>query len=81
MLDPGRLRRRADHSTVGHADGGHRAGELPASTRPTIDTAPLKERETEISRLMAELVEDRTAGLIDRASLLSGTAKLRAELA
>lgn len=48
---------------------------------PTIDTAPLKKRETEISRLMAELVEDRTAGLIDRASLLSGTAKLRAELA
>ena len=48
---------------------------------PTIDTAPLMEREREISRLMAELVEDRTAGLIDRAALRDGTAKLRAELA
>jgi hypothetical protein len=30
---------------------------------------------------MAELVEDRTAGLIDRAALHAGTAKLREELA
>lgn len=48
---------------------------------PTIDTAPLVERENEIARLMAELVEDRTADLIDRAALRDGTAKLRAELA
>ena len=45
-----------------------------------IDTAPLVQRENEIADLMAELVEDRTAGLIDRAALVAGTAKLRAEL-
>jgi hypothetical protein len=47
----------------------------------SIDTAPLELREREIARLMAELVEDRTAGLIDRAALHAGTAKLREELA
>ncbi|GAA3275163.1 recombinase family protein [Dactylosporangium vinaceum] len=44
------------------------------------ETAPLMERKGEIKKLMAELVEDRTAGLIDRAALLAGTARLRAEL-
>ncbi|MET8089622.1 recombinase family protein [Micromonospora sp. NPDC005220] len=48
---------------------------------PVIDVAPLMQREAEISQLMAELVEDRTAGLIDRAALVTGTANLRAELA
>ncbi|MDH6465950.1 site-specific DNA recombinase [Micromonospora sp. A200] len=48
---------------------------------PAIDPAPLVQREGEIAQLMAELVEDRTAGLIDRASLVAGTATLRAELA
>nr|WP_319459787.1 recombinase family protein [Micromonospora sp. RTP1Z1] len=63
-------------------------GQMEATGRVTfrpqplnIDTAPLKQREDEIAQLMAELVEDRTAGLIDRASLRDGTAKLRAELA
>jgi site-specific DNA recombinase len=46
-----------------------------------IDTGPLVAREREVEKLMAELVEDRTAGLIDRAALVAGTAKLRAELA
>ncbi|SCL16998.1 recombinase family protein [Micromonospora inyonensis] len=50
---------------------------LPA----TVDTTDLVNREAEIARLMAELVEDRTQGLIDRAALRDGTAKLRAELA
>ncbi|MEV6305156.1 recombinase family protein [Actinoplanes sp. NPDC051861] len=47
----------------------------------SIDTSALKARELEIEVLMAELVEDRTAGLIDRAALLAGTATLRQELA
>jgi DNA invertase Pin-like site-specific DNA recombinase len=47
----------------------------------SADRAPLKARETEIEALMAELVKDRTAGLIDRAALLAGTATLREELA
>lgn len=47
----------------------------------SIDTAPLEQREREIAQLMAELVEDRAAGLIDRAALHAGTAKLREELA
>ncbi|MFD6636723.1 recombinase family protein [Micromonospora chalcea] len=47
----------------------------------TVDTTDLVNREAEIGRLMAELVEDRTQGLIDRAALHTGTAKLRAELA
>lgn len=46
-----------------------------------VDTAPLITRRSEIEVLMAELVEDRSAGLIDRAALLAGTAKLRDELA
>jgi len=47
----------------------------------SIDTTPLMERESEIEVLMAELVEDRTADLIDRAALLAGTATLREEQA
>ncbi|MEU7570282.1 recombinase family protein [Micromonospora sp. NPDC049240] len=47
----------------------------------TIDTTDLVNRQGEIAQLMAELVEDRTSGLIDRAALHAGTAKLRAELA
>jgi site-specific DNA recombinase len=47
----------------------------------SIDPSPLKARALEIEVLMAELVEDRTAGLIDRAALLAGTATLRQELA
>jgi site-specific DNA recombinase len=47
----------------------------------SVDITPLKARETEIEVLMAELVEDRTAGLIDRAALLVGNATLREELA
>jgi len=46
-----------------------------------IDTVPLKAREAEIEALMAELVEDRTAGLINRNALLAGTSTLREELA
>ncbi|WP_250002254.1 recombinase family protein [Actinoplanes sp. M2I2] len=46
-----------------------------------VDTDLLEGRVAEIEMLMAELVEDRTAGLIDRAALLAGTATLRQELA
>lgn len=45
-----------------------------------VDITPLREREAEIGVLMAELVEDRTAGLMDRTALLLGTATLREEL-
>ncbi|MFI5840587.1 recombinase family protein [Catenuloplanes sp. NPDC051500] len=45
-----------------------------------VNVEPLKTREREIEGLMAELVEDRTQGLIDRAAMLAGTARLRAEL-
>ncbi|MFY1686310.1 recombinase family protein [Plantactinospora sp. WMMB782] len=48
---------------------------------PGVDTEPLEQREREIQALMAELVEDRAAGYIDRTALRDGTAKLRAELA
>lgn len=47
----------------------------------SVDLTPLKAREMEIEVLMAELVEDRSAGLIDRVALLAGTATLREELA
>ncbi|XVV13074.1 recombinase family protein [Actinoplanes sp. CA-131856] len=47
---------------------------------PPIDLTSLKERESEIEVLMAELIEDRAAGLIDRTALRAGTAPLRDEL-
>lgn len=56
-------------------------GRMSFRSQPAIETASLMEREGEIEKLMAELVEDRTVGLIDRAALLTGTARLRAELA
>jgi hypothetical protein len=58
------------------------AGRVTFRPQPvSVDMTSLKARETEIEVLMAELVEDRTAGLIDRAALLVGTATLREELA
>jgi hypothetical protein len=56
-------------------------GRTPFRPLPVpVDLTPLKVREAEIAALMAELVEDRTAGLIDRAALVVGTATLREEL-
>ncbi|GAA2491964.1 hypothetical protein Ahu01nite_027780 [Winogradskya humida] len=46
-----------------------------------IDRGALEGRALEIEKLMAELVEDRTVGLLDRDALLTGTATLRQELA
>jgi site-specific DNA recombinase len=59
------------------ATGRTMSGQQPAP----MDVAPLKARENEIELLMAELVEDRAAGLLERAAVLTGTAKLREELA
>lgn len=56
-------------------------GRVTFRPQPTaIDTTDLVNREAEIARLMAELVEDRAAEIIDRAALRDGTVKLRAEL-
>jgi site-specific DNA recombinase len=58
------------------ATGRTMSGQQPAP----MDVAPLKARENEIELLMAELVEDRAAGLLERAAVLTGTARLREEL-
>ncbi|MEV4345965.1 recombinase family protein [Actinoplanes sp. NPDC049596] len=50
------------------------------SQTDAVDLASLQERESEIETLMAELVEDRTADLIDRTALVTGSATLRHEL-
>ncbi|MBU2667653.1 recombinase family protein [Actinoplanes bogorensis] len=47
----------------------------------SLDVDHLEARSTEIDVIMAELVEDRAAGLIDRKALIKGTATLREELA
>ena len=45
-----------------------------------IDVDSLKQREAELAQIMADLVEDLSAKIIERMAYLAGTAKIRAEL-
>lgn len=45
-----------------------------------IDVDSLKQREAELAHIMADLVEDLSAKIIERMAYLAGTAKIRAEL-
>lgn len=47
----------------------------------SIDTAPLKEREREIGKLMADLVKDMTKGYITKQAMRDGSLELQEELA
>jgi site-specific DNA recombinase len=48
--------------------------------KPRADTEALKNREEEIHGILAEMGEDRAAGLITRESMIAGTQKLKAEM-